>query len=311
MEHKLKEMIANYFIDRVPMLEVIRYLDLESMARIRLVNKASNLLLWDPKSPQLWWRLCCDKICTDFRLYIPIGFLENSCVDWRSIFLNLLPRRGMWIGNDNSASDDCLVSVSCRFRSGEDSSMNGIDPGLTDRLPLHQRIQLMKARNEDVAKLELYQELSGDSSAKDVAGPWKNSECLKRDDGDQNSSRMMASTVVGSNFGPNNEKGNHVESNMKHFSKDIYGSAVLSVNSKTHSVLCVSPGVGLREFRFDRVFDDHCTQVLAPSIRRYEWPSLPILIHDYKVNKSFCRMRVKCIGARFPRRWRVASGRSD
>eukprot|EP00899_Mesostigma_viride_P014054 jgi/Mesvir1/2264/Mv19309-RA.2 len=283
-----------------------------------------------------FWRWMCMRLAEEAGLYLPDTDqgLPGPCPSWGHLF------RELWTDINRVKSAPSLKSreryslqVCVRFRPDR-ADANTASRGSQVVLPLHQKIQLAKARRGGAGQCSTAQALrdvwadtrrnTGKSSSGDDGGgvdPWataflpavtddscgnsapgegkggavggpseaagasnKDEGCGAAEDGDANASTRAAPTQgegqekhAGEGIGMEAGKGKEKEGGegagkvmdeaaaMGHFH-----ACVLSLDEATGAVLTVSPGCGLREFVFDRVFGERSMQgdVYQQSARR-------------------------------------------
>ena len=203
----------------------------------------------------------------------------------------------MWDNEARADEFDCSITVCARFKpSGlEAPSLQASKrEGTEVLLPLHQRIQLIRAQQCSSSNIEpqlktakAFQLLfrSRDFSNPDsslATDPWSEASCLEPLDirsstsptsiagevEDDSSDVKPARSIEGVVSSPtqhqeqtNDENSHNIQ---EHFST-TFGASIMSVDSVNGTILSVSPSVGLRRFCFDKVFDEDCTQVRQSS----------------------------------------------
>ncbi len=229
-----------------------------------------------------FWQWLCTRLMQEKLLYIQDEIPHNRT--WKSLFKDLWEMRNCW---SNAQLDEVpklfrfSIDVAARFRplvagAGGDELTESVI------LPLHQRVSLVQAANPNLSKSQALHmimnqnksivqtdEASGSAdSAGSKTDPWASAECLIKDATIDRGSPLAIAV-----------KGTEPEMPKRSTSGSQMTASILSVNSHNHGrssnshdqdpdlgsrtnpkVLTVAPGVGLREFSFDTVFDKFSCQ---------------------------------------------------
>uniref|UniRef100_A0A7S2WFN9 Kinesin motor domain-containing protein n=1 Tax=Rhizochromulina marina TaxID=1034831 RepID=A0A7S2WFN9_9STRA len=195
--------------------------------------------LFAAETPFFKW--LCSRLAAEALLYAPPR--PPPGVSWRAVFQDLWPRRTLFSGTEEEdqitgSTPRFNIGVLARFRppregSTSDDKENSM-AGQQFFLPLHQRLQLIRARDKDSqsAFKTLCEEGGWFSEAwkKPVAG---GAEDKTEEDGEEE----KGSTAAG-----------------------MASAHIHRLDPGTGKVFAMAPGVGLREFNFDHVIADNGSQ---------------------------------------------------
>lgn len=189
------------------------------------------------------WRLLCENLCNESRLWLPssdqeLVLLAGGRGGWRALFRELWPLRGCFHrrgaevdsegGQQRTEEEKFCLETYCRFRAAP-LEPTGAVHGKSIELPLHQRVALLRRSQPDLSR----------------------GEAVKRVLAATRAGKMEAASVAESGIDPSSEGPQ----------ADGFMASVLSVQAGPGgSVLTVSPGIGLRSFEFGHVFDGNTCQ---------------------------------------------------
>lgn len=240
------------------------------------------------------WRFLCERLAAEHNVYVPCPMPGQPDLpppgiadSWQSLFTELFRVRHRFAGKALEERNDqrLAINVAARFRPAHDAP-GTIDEDEEDQhgvvLPFHQKVQIVCDRlgcSKTEAKRIVIRERGRksldcpfeDSEAKHrapdaspvpsdteeatdvevaVSGPLPDDELVYEaddritEDTDRQGEAKIDKTIVAAG---------DVET------QDVYAS-ILAVREDTGSILAVAPGIGLREFDFDRVFSDKSKQ---------------------------------------------------
>lgn len=210
-----------------------------------------------------FWETVCKRFAHEKKLYItPLDTCPGG--HWRELFKELWLIREQFVQDnaDIEAKRESLkfsIGVCVRFRpQSKHGALKG--EGRKVVLPLHQRLPLIKAKYGNCSNSEAFKYMLKEQGQVPVADPWGNYE-LDEDDISTKENKRVVLNDGSSKF--TEEKEMH---NNRHESQ----ASILAVREDEGTILAVAPGAGLREFKFDRVFDDGTSQknVYDTSARR-------------------------------------------
>ncbi|UPR01526.1 kinesin [Chloropicon primus] len=252
---------------------VLKHGDLKTCLNLATVSKMYHQELTTSCS---WWKVACVKFAEEKKLYLDLDHFESgspSLDDWKDLFAELRSMRFQFCpsekdapaqGRDASCCEEedsrnrtFSIAVSVRFRppvrvrgpvvEGDKEQSDASQRKVV--IPLHQRLPLIKAKyGMNLSNSEAMKKIMMIQHGKDaVADPWS-SAFIQEDDVTQKENRTQQSektlattaTAVNPDQGPT--------------------AGIVAVKEKEATVLGVVPGSGLRDFKFDRVFDSGSSQ---------------------------------------------------
>ena len=208
------------------------------------------------KDNETYWKLLCYKLAHERKLYIPpLQYCPGN--SWKEFFqTELWPIREQF--TEDVLRDDAdayrqdsvrfSVGVCVRFKPNPKAKDGSKDVGLRVAIPLHQRIPLVRAKYGNCSKEEALKHIMEEQGRTPVSDPWAN--CTLDEGGPTAGRKAMASSGkenVGACVGVNQQSQKATAS-------------IVRVKESESTVLAVAPGSGLREFKFDKVFDESATQ---------------------------------------------------
>jgi hypothetical protein len=256
---------------------VLQFLPLRERCAFTTLSRAHANLLQD----EYFWKFQCALLSKHAKLYVPDDLCSIQSVHsviahaesagWKELFFDLWERRTMWDllpPPEATAAVDLdaplpvatkqrfSIGVCARFRpsvtgaGGQESTSDEVI------LPLYQRLELImgekKCSKAEAMKLVMAERWGKKADQEDA---WGNCDCVAPAKGESGAQGAVAAAGVAEADdadvdGPARPK--HAGANMR--------CAILSVQPQQRKVLTVAPGVGLREFAFNTVFDQDCLQ---------------------------------------------------
>ena len=193
----------------------------------------------------------CQQLAADSLLYLtPSGACPGQ--SWRGVFFDVLwPARTLWHADDNNdqessaaavtahSGDRFSIRVAARFCPKRDRSLTGEQEEQGDRvvLPLHQQLQMIRAQRPGISKAAALRLIT--SGGRVDSDPWANAEVREEEPCAQ------AAELEAQADAKAEAEGDVVERTAE----------VLSMDSDACSVLTMAPGVGLRSFTYDALFE--------------------------------------------------------
>lgn len=156
---------------------------------------------------------------------------------------------GGGVGRDKSAASRYSLNVAVRFRpsakhaKGDEDKENDLGGGRQFVLPLHQRLQLIRARARDQAPGDQAPNVSSTLKTLSDEGGWFSEEWKK--------TGWKKTAEGGAADGSPGGGSDNASSMVAH---------VANVDSGSGSVVAVAPGIGLREFSFDHALREGTSQ---------------------------------------------------
>ena len=243
---------------------LMRGLSWRERAELRRVSRA-----WAAEAGDYYWKVCCELLAEEERLFLPRGLLKCPESSWERFFHDVLwPLRGTWAapppptpppsveaaamqGAETAAEvgelleGEAVQAPAARFRikvlvrfkpagSKESTAARKVC------LPLHQRLQMLKKANGDCSTSEAMRLLALESGYAETAGkgPWAEAKVLVKEAEKEN---VLPAPTVEEAHSAEEEGGGR------------YQASVLSFSEAEGTVLTVAPGVGLKDQQFHAV----------------------------------------------------------
>jgi hypothetical protein len=251
------------------LLLVLRFLFRDWKARVAMLRVCKGWNAALTKNDELFWHSMCRFAESEYPIACPAYASQSST--WRNLFMTeLVPLL-------QHSSTPMLITelpalkleVYVRFRpAGIDGLVDSSNPN-NIIIPLHQRLQSLKAmRNSSISTSEAAELLFGSQASTDKWALLNESEqgdatlaasaasaeadaCPALESSEQCIDSVVSSAVTSA---ASSRAISPFEKGLVDQSEPAVAAAVLSVQST--SVLCMYPSVGLRQFSFNRVFDD-------------------------------------------------------
>jgi len=238
-------------LDFLPILEQLRF--------SVLISPSVQELLQVQGSNSSSWRRLCWALCAQRRLWLPPSSLDqarlaNVSGGFRALFWELWLLRGRFgtREGDNAApqqnADRFRLATHCRFRPVSGSgSKHGAGAAMV-ALPLNQRLALLRQAHPELSHKAAMQQIIVRAGVGTAAGTRAASVC----DGERTDESEARVASAPAPISAATDSG---------LAAGGFIASVLSVQAGSDgSVLTVSPGCGLRSFKFGNVFDAESTQ---------------------------------------------------
>eukprot|EP00050_Salpingoeca_kvevrii_P002917 m.208550 g.208550 ORF g.208550 m.208550 type:complete len:624 (+) comp10717_c1_seq1:431-2302(+) len=253
------------------LLEVLRFVDWEDRAAVFAVSRYYREI----GQLESTWRWMCGRLTAEHSLVLP---RSNWCASWRSLFLELFPRRFRFSTGEVGDAMQFRIDVCVRFRPPSGLSITGEDEdedGERSRkvvIPLHQRIRMVKARHGCTSAEAMRYVWGAPAGTAAPPDPWAEAHVVEDEAGDDACGELATppgSPARGRGSGPSSPgkspKRSPGCSNAENVDPQSPLQAglgpkpgILAVHPK--SVLVCAPSVGLRQFRFNNVLNQTTTQ---------------------------------------------------
>ena len=237
-----------------------------------------------------WWETLCAKLAHEKKLYLSLDrnhsdserpAHSNSTTFWKKLFEELWSIRNQFSTEVANAGLDLLegaeeeveeeqsnrtfsIGVCVRFKPPSKRSSNDHQAQGSQRrvvIPLHQRLPLIKAKyGNDLSNSEAMAKWYGNKSARD---PWADA-FIEEESSDASETKDSTSQNQKENTKPEKKEKQQQGATTTRAQADVNsatGSAgIVNIREQDASVLAIVPATGLREFKFDKVFDSGSSQ---------------------------------------------------
>mmetsp|Transcript_9644 Transcript_9644/g.13990 ORF Transcript_9644/g.13990 Transcript_9644/m.13990 type:complete len:613 (+) Transcript_9644:252-2090(+) len=199
------------------------------------------------------WRL--ERLHIEKGIYSPSRLPPKT--SWKSLYLELIKRQSLWEKTSSVSTHKFNIQVSARFKpKGLASSMkqNGYNNNKKFKLPLHQRLALIRLDNKVSSNKEALKILSDQGDW--FRDKWAGMGEEKKDDSPEKSKNASPPGISGG----------------VHF-----------IDTESNCVILVDPTKGLREFQFDHVMDGSKSQEYT-----YDSSTMPLVVDFFNGFNATC-----------------------
>ena len=245
--------------------EILKHLDFTDRGLYSQTSKHISYLLKSDAS--FLWRL--NRLHIEKGIYFP----PTRLTSYREMFFELWPRRDLWIApqpetkdknNEEedlplwrlppkpSTTENFNIRVCARFKPSDNTDEEDEPNKKAITLPLHQRIQLIKLSKRLTSNKQALNVLKSE-------GAWFGDEW-----------KRIEEEEAKNNPGDNKENATPMSPGSKNGSVQQLRDGVHSIDAMNGRVVMVDPTKGLREYEFDNVLREQCSQnaVYESSTRR-------------------------------------------
>lgn len=237
------------------------------------------------------WSFLCERLVLEHNVHVPQPLPSHPDApppgvadSWQSLFLELFRARRRLDGSaaedgQDGAKEQLVIKVAARFRSSNNVAGEDDEEEQVVVLPLHQKVQMVRGCT-GCSKKEAMEIIMRERGLTALGDPYEKAEAQVRhrdnkenDDSNHNSRRNNKAFADGPEEVANADDFVEVEASddeaaaakLAGFATGVATSdghaSILAVREDAGSILAMAPGVGLREFTFDRVFSEKTKQV--------------------------------------------------
>lgn len=277
----------------IDLQQVLSFLDWKQRAEALVLSKEVRQNLGPAASSTTegdnayYWRFLCERLGEEHNLHVPRSSSNETmpplgvAPSWRSLFLELYAMRRRLDGTEQAGvSSDAAeqteadeethkkerfaIMVAARFRAAVGNQAEEEQQAVV--LPLHQKVQIIRDKYGCNRK-EAMEMIVQQRGWKGTSSPSSNEE--EDEDGEENrGASTSASSKSEAPAAPSEEDDEEVDGfavedeqvDQENVGSDNLKASILAIREEAGSVLAVAPGVGLRDFAFDRVFSDKTQQ---------------------------------------------------
>ena len=266
---------------------ILKHGDLKTCMNLTTLSKSYHDEL---STSCMWWKTACLKLAEERNLYFDTSYFESvspSLESWKKVYEELWEMRDqfnpepepeakkpIWrmimdgdeipegYGEEEEEEEDTSdrtfsIGVCVRFKPVSRQRGGSADDGAGGRqrkvvIPLHQRLPLIKAKHGPLTKSQPMKRIMlMEHSRPVVSDPWSGTYIEEGDRNDESQKENSPPSDLLTKQKPDANATGNAETGT---------AGIVAVREEEASVLAVVPGSGLREFKFDRVFDSGCSQ---------------------------------------------------
>lgn len=255
---------------------VLKHGDLRTCVNLASVSKAYHEELTESCG---FWKVLCLKLAEERKLYLDLKHFESTLAtveSWKALYDELWGQRNQFVEDEAQGAETSLgprrtnlppltegspaqdevtegktktfsIGVCVRFKPPTRHGSGKTEGGARVVIPLHQRLPLIRAKyGMNLSNSEAMKKIMMLEHGKEAVDPWSGA-FIKEEDVAQKENRPGRT--------PSEDKAPSPSA-----SDQGSTAGIVAVKPEDASVLGIVPGSGLREFKFDRVFDSGCSQ---------------------------------------------------